>query len=143
MSALARELVDDIRFPEIIYLAGELGAGKTTLVREILQALGHQGAVKSPTYTLYETYHLTVSVVAGRERLVAHHFDLYRLNDPDELEYIGLRDLLDADLIMIEWPDRGGEQLPEATLAIEICYAATVDQHGENLGRDVIISRVE
>lgn len=148
MSALALELVSSFRFPEIVYLCGELGAGKTTLSREILRGLGHAGAVKSPTYTLYESYQL-FAPKSGRS-LTAHHFDLYRLADPDELEYIGIRDLLEADLILIEWPDRGGEHIPQPTLTIEIRYTTTSSLPSEqdsaidsnaNLGREVIITR--
>lgn len=97
----------------VVYLVGELGAGKTTLVRGWLRGLGYRGTVKSPTYTLVEPYE-----VAG---LRLYHCDLYRLNDPEELEYLGLRDSLDdRSLLLIEWPSRGGDRLPPADLTITL-----------------------
>lgn len=103
----------------LVYLEGELGAGKTTLTRGILRAYGHQGAVKSPTYTLIEPYEL------GCQRL--YHLDLYRLADPEELEFIGGRDVLADDaLSIIEWPSRGEGWLPAPDLRLFL----TVATHG-------------
>lgn len=99
----------------VVYLRGDLGAGKTTLVRGILRGMGHPGRVKSPTYTLLEPYQ-----VNGR---MLCHFDLYRVAEGGELEYLGLRDLLGTEAVLLfEWPERGAGQLPDADLEVDIRY---------------------
>ncbi|WP_126455897.1 tRNA (adenosine(37)-N6)-threonylcarbamoyltransferase complex ATPase subunit type 1 TsaE [Sulfuriflexus mobilis] len=116
MQALGAKLARACQSHGVIYLQGELGTGKTTLVRGLLRGLGHEGAVKSPTFTLVEPY--TVNGVS------IYHFDLYRLSDPEELEFMGLRDYFSAEsLCLIEWPQRGGALLPPADIVIALEHA--------------------
>jgi tRNA threonylcarbamoyladenosine biosynthesis protein TsaE len=99
--------------PAIVFLRGDLGAGKTTLARAMLRGLGVQGPVRSPTYTLVERYPLA--------RGEAVHMDLYRLADPGELDFLGLDDLhAEADLWLVEWPERGEGALPACDLMLEL-----------------------
>lgn len=97
----------------IVYLEGELGAGKTTLVRGFVLASGHAGVVKSPTYTLVEPYQTAAGDI--------YHFDLYRLNDAQELEFIGAREIFSAAAVcLIEWPSRGEMEIPKADLILHL-----------------------
>jgi tRNA threonylcarbamoyladenosine biosynthesis protein TsaE len=112
----------------VITLQGPLGAGKTTWCRGLLRALGYQGVVKSPTYTLVESYKIE------QPDMWVHHFDLYRMVDPEELEYIGGRDYFDAaSVCLVEWPERGEGVLPPADIGIDIRYAHAGQDNGRCL----------
>ena len=115
--ALAQRLAPAASEGLVVHLHGDLGAGKTTFARALLQALGVGERVKSPTYSLVESYPLANNA--------AHHLDLYRLADPEEVEWLGLPDLADRNaLILIEWPERGGLRIPPADLHIQLSHAA-------------------
>lgn len=100
----------------VIHLVGDLGVGKTTLARGLMHTLGHEGAVRSPTFTLVEPYEALSPKV--------YHFDLYRLGDPEELEMMGIRDYMEEGaLIVIEWPERAGDVLPAPACRVELSDA--------------------
>jgi tRNA threonylcarbamoyladenosine biosynthesis protein TsaE len=110
----------------LVFLHGELGAGKTTLVRGYLRAAGYAGTVKSPTYNLVEEY-----TIAG---LKIVHFDLYRLNDPEELEWIGISDYFNQDSVcFVEWPDKGKGFLPKPDAVISLTVQEVGRQAEMNL----------
>lgn len=117
LEVFANHFVSDLHLPLVIWLQGDLGAGKTSFARALIHALGYKGRVKSPTYGLLEQYE-----VASLQVL---HMDLYRINDPGELEFLGLEDLLDdKTILLIEWPDKGGDWLPEPDFIFEFSYAS-------------------
>ena len=123
----------------LIFLSGELGAGKTTFARGIMRGLGYLGAVKSPTYTLVECY--------SGGRLPVYHFDLYRLEEPEELEFIGFRDYLnDASLVLVEWPERAKDFLPEPDVKIfiePICDGRKLLLSANSKEGDILLDRAK
>ena len=110
---------------ELVFLHGDLGAGKTTLVRGFLRALGHEGAVKSPTYTLLETYELPRGSASDASTgLHIHHFDFYRIVDPRELGYMGIDELVSAPAVkLVEWPSHAGDRLPKPDIEVRLKVA--------------------
>ena len=113
MEALGARMAAQLGKARLIYVHGPLGAGKTTLVRGLLRALGHVGPVKSPTFTLVEPYELRGHRI--------YHFDLYRLNDPEELEFLGMRDYLHGEgVCVVEWAERAQGVLPAPDIDVMI-----------------------
>ena len=125
--ALARSCPWDEHGPRLLFLSGELGAGKTTLAAALLQGLGVAEIVRSPSYALIETY----TARAGE----AVHIDLYRLQSADELQQLGLRDYLNArTLLLVEWPERAGGALPRPDLAVRLETSASAGEVGRSAG---------
>lgn len=118
---LAEKMMNACKPPCVIYLQGQLGAGKTTFVRGLLTAMGLTGRVKSPTFTLVEPYHL--------HDIDVYHFDLYRLTEACELHQIGIDDYItQTSICLIEWPQKGGDYLPMPDLVCEIVQHQTDEQ---------------
>jgi tRNA threonylcarbamoyladenosine biosynthesis protein TsaE len=115
-----------------VYLNGDLGAGKTTLTRGFVQGMGHVGNVKSPTYTLVEPYDL------GEWQV--YHFDLYRLADPEELEYMGIRDYFsERSCSFIEWPEKGSGMIAAPDMVIDLAYSG--EQRSMTVQADTVIGK--
>lgn len=132
--AFAASIAKAIQPSLIIYLHGDLGAGKTTLVRGLLHALGHVGKVKSPTYTLIEPYEIKSNVTSN---LMLYHFDLYRFNDEEEWDSAGFRDYFNATSVcVIEWPEKAENVLPTPDLDVTF----SVKNVGQLLGRSINIT---
>jgi tRNA threonylcarbamoyladenosine biosynthesis protein TsaE len=113
---LGARLATALRPGLVVSLSGQLGVGKTTVVRGCLRALGYRGRVKSPTFALVEVYKVS--------RLYLHHFDFYRFEDPREWMDAGFRDSFDGDNVcLVEWPEKAGDRLPPADLAILLEHA--------------------
>lgn len=108
---LAGHFAEYMQTPTVIFLRGDLGAGKTTFARAYIKSLGFSGYVKSPSYGLLETYHV------GPQTIL--HLDLYRIEDPEELEYLAIRDLFNPDcVLLVEWPDQGKSFLPKPDILL-------------------------
>ncbi len=116
-AAFARALAPLMQAGMKIYLSGDLGAGKTALVRELLRALGHSGSVKSPTFTLMEPYNLS--------KFELHHFDFYRLSEPDAWREAGFEESFSGSAVaVVEWPENAGGSLPPPDLHLRIDIAS-------------------
>jgi tRNA threonylcarbamoyladenosine biosynthesis protein TsaE len=143
MEAFGASVARAASAPITVYLSGQLAAGKTTFARGYLRGFGHGGAVKSPTFTLVESYELSARAI--------HHFDLYRLEDAEELEFIGLDEYFETGAdCLVEWPERGRSLLPAPDLDIHLTVCGEVRQgeisagteYGEKLLESIAINLI-
>ena len=112
----------------VVFLCGQLGAGKTTMIRGLLRGFGHSGVVKSPTYTLLEPY--------NTQDCEIYHFDLYRVNDPHELEFVGIDEIVDGPgLKLIEWAEKAESWLPLPDVRVSLSVVTTTDP----MSREVLV----
>ena len=135
--AIGAELFKQFVLPSCVYLTGDMGVGKTSLCQAIIRAAGYTGAVTSPTYNLIQEYAVNAGTI--------YHMDLYRIEDPAELEYLGLEDLWqERSLFLIEWPSRGGGYLHKAdhTISIEFANSGKISR-GDNKGRVITLDSTE
>ena len=118
LRAFANQFASVLEAPLVIWLEGDLGAGKTSFARAMIHSLGYEGGVKSPTYGLLEHYELSAFEVL--------HLDLYRIGDPGELEFLGIEDLINKNsIVLVEWPERGGDVLPSPDFIFRFAYAGS------------------
>lgn len=130
-TSLAQNLSKLLLPGDIIFLEGPLGAGKTFLSQQLLFALGYHGKVLSPTYSLVQSYEIHHS---SGTTIHLHHFDLYRLADPEELEFMGIRDYVSPNTIcLIEWPSKGEGVVPKASIEITLDYCEDYTQTARNV----------
>lgn len=128
MQRFGSSLVACLPEKALVTLSGELGTGKSVLARSMIHSLGYQGRVKSPTYTLIEPYEVTN---ADNSLIRIAHLDLYRLSDPEELDYLGFDDVLvSSDLVIIEWPEQAAGRVPAATVHVSIEYDRAAAESG-------------
>jgi tRNA threonylcarbamoyladenosine biosynthesis protein TsaE len=125
-AALGARIASGLEVGDLVTLEGDLGAGKTELARGILTALGLTGPMPSPTFTLVQVYEAP--------RLMVHHYDLYRLEDPRELAELGLDEALEQGAALVEWPDRAGGLLPEDALSVSLTMSDAQYRHAELTG---------
>ncbi len=138
--SIAGTIYPMLQWPACVYLCGDMGAGKTTFSQALIAAAGYQGTVTSPTYNLIHEYPVEIEPSAGanNEQVnvdgTIYHMDLYRLNDPEELEFLGIADLWSANsLFLVEWPERGKGILQEPDYVVEISKKHTKTEEIRNI----------